>query len=125
MNKKKKELDEVKTEQTISEVKDDEIAKEEAGGNPDEAPKKPDGADEASNSANEKGDRDAADTDSTEEANSDEALTRPETVKVLFSPKSDHPGMLASRQVQPGEMHEVSQGAWQEVKGNKDYRLVK
>lgn len=45
-------------------------------------------------------------------------------VKVLYDPERDTPGILDSKQVQPGEIHNIPYGAYLAVKNNKAYKVV-
>ncbi len=55
---------------------------------------------------------------------SEELPETPSTVKVLYDPDHDYPGILNGVQVQPGEIHEVPYGVYLTVEDNKAYKVV-
>lgn len=61
------------------------------------------------------------DTTKTEEL---PGVESPDTVKILYDPEHDHPGILNGIQVQPGEIHKIPYGAYLQVKDNDAYKVV-
>lgn len=133
---KPKQVNEVKTEQVLGEVKDDGDGKVKLE---EESTEEQQDATEQSLSAAEKDEADvlvgdgvtpdATDDSPSVEGEKEEqpkvAARKPTSlIKVRYSPKHDLPGMLNGYQVQPGETHLVSEGEWMKVKENKDYKRV-
>jgi uncharacterized membrane protein len=116
MAKRKSKPEEAPDEEVLTEVSGEEALAEEEAEVPAEAaePEAPD-EEEAEAPAQES---DAAQAVAPEAPAEEtvEPAPLPARVKVRYSEKADHPGLLAGRQVQPGEVHVVAYGAYLRAK---------